>query len=189
MQADFRKTDDIHRLYKTIDEIWLDGFDILINKNAGIVAKIAIEDDIDLSQWHDCLNVNLHAPLLLSQLAKPRFRRHNNNHAVIIHVTSIHGEKSNEFVAAYAASKAALESLTRTMAIEWASHNIRINAIAPGVVPVERTAAAFSNQDVAQAWTNHIPLQRLGTIEAVAAATLPLITNEWTAPYCKSMEA
>jgi glucose 1-dehydrogenase len=65
------------------------------------------------------------------------------------------------------------------MAMEWSCYNIRVNAIAPGVVPVERTATAFSNPALVQSWTDRIPLKRLGTVDEVAAATISLIQNEW----------
>ena len=89
---------------------------------------------------------------------------------VIINVSSIHGERSNGYMSAYAASKAALDSLTRTMAIEYAQYNIRVNAIAPGVVPVERTKVAFSNPQIMKSWTDKLPLGRTGTVEEVAKA-------------------
>jgi len=176
VQADFRNVAEIHRLYRELDAIWPEGMDILIN-NAGIVSKVALEDDSDLSAWHECMAVNLHAPRLLSQLALPRMKLRNGG--VIINVSSIHGEKSNEYMAPYAASKSALDSLTRSMAIEYAVHNVRVNAIAPGVVPVERTADAFADQSVTKSWADRIPVRRLGTVEEIAAVTVPLIQNEW----------
>jgi glucose 1-dehydrogenase len=106
-------------------------------------------------------------------------KTNTNGGGVIINVSSIHGEKSNEYMGAYAASKAALDSLTRTMAIEFAPHNVRVNAIAPGVVPVERTAQAFQDPAIRGAWEERIPLGRVGTVEQVAQACIPLIENEW----------
>ena len=178
LEADFRVTAEIHRLFRQLDTLWPEGLDILVN-NAGIVTKVALEDDdAELSAWHECMAVNLHAPRLLSQLALPRMKMQQTG-GVILNVSSIHGEKSNEYVAAYASSKAALDSLTRSMAMEFAPYNIRVNSIAPGVVPVERTADAFSDPSVKKSWTDRIPLGQLGTVHEVAAATIPLLTNEW----------
>lgn len=186
--CDFRDPAAIQKLFADdLDGIWPDGFDVLVN-NAGIVTKMALEDDNDdtLSAWHETLQVNLHAPRLLSHLALPRMRKRANSgkttgdgDGVILNVSSIHGENSNEYMGAYAVSKSALDALTRAMALEYATYNIRVNAIAPGVVPVERTAAAFADQAVAGPWLERIPLHRLGSVEQVAAACLPLITNEW----------
>ena len=178
VQADFRDVSQIHQLFQTIHQLWPEGMDILVN-NAGIVTKLALEDDDDhtLSAWHECLAVNLHAPRLLSHLAVPRMKQRGGG--VILNVSSIHGSKSNEFVAPYAVSKSALDSLTRTSAIEYASYNIRVNAVAPGVVPVERTAESFRIPDNVHAWADRIPLHKLGTVEEVAQASLPLLTNDW----------
>ncbi|KAL9189048.1 hypothetical protein ACHAXT_011538 [Thalassiosira profunda] len=155
--------------------------DVLIN-NAGVVTKLAVEDDDDkLSVWHETMAVNLHAPLQLMKLAHAHMKSNTTKRkgGVIINNTSIHGSRSVEYMTAYAASKAALDSLTRGLACEYAADGVRVNAIAPGVVPVERTAEAFSNPDVVDMWTPHLPVGRLGTIEDIAQATVVLATNEW----------
>jgi glucose 1-dehydrogenase len=137
-----------------------------------------LDHDSDfLTTWKETLQVNLHAPLLLSKLAKENGM--STSGGVIINVSSIHGDRSNEYMGAYAASKAGLDSLTRTLALEWADDNIRVNAIAPGVVPVERAAQAFQDSTVAQGWLEHLPVGKWGTVDQVADAMLPLITNDW----------
>jgi glucose 1-dehydrogenase len=154
--------------------------DILVN-NAGVVSKLAIEDDSNQMEiWHQTMDVNLHAPCQLSKLFLAHHQASERSEGgVIINVSSIHGENSNEYMAAYAASKAALDALTKTTAMEFAPYNIRVNAIAPGVVPVERTAKVFDDPAVMKGWTDNIPVNRVGTVEDVAKATVPLITNEW----------
>jgi len=79
---------------------------------------------------------------------------------------------------AYAASKAALDSLTRGLALEYVPDSVRVDAIAPGVVPVERTAAAFEDPDVVNTWLPHLPVDRLGDVESIVEATIPLCTND-----------
>lgn len=177
LQCDFRSPKAITQMMERVDDVWPEGFDVLIN-NAGIVTKMASDDDDeDLSAWHETLAVNLHAPLQLSRLAKRRMK--NDDGGVIINVSSIHGERSVEFMTAYAASKAALDSLTRGLALEYAPDKVRVNAIAPGVVPVERTATAFADPNVVNMWLPHLPVDRLGNVESIADATIPLITNDW----------
>jgi glucose 1-dehydrogenase len=177
LKCDFRSPSAISKMFSLVDEIWEDGLDILIN-NAGIVTKLASDDDTeDLSAWHETMQVNLHAPLQISRLARRRMLKDDGG-GVIVNVSSIHGEQSVEWMTAYAASKAALDSLTRGLALEYAPE-VRVNAIAPGVVPVERTAAAFDNPQVVDMWLPHLPTGDLGTVEQVAEATLPLCTNEW----------
>ena len=65
----------------------------------------------------------------------------------IVMVSSIHGYQSVEWMCAYAASKAALDRLTKGLSSEWAPDGIRLNAVAPGIVPVERTAAQLFTEE------------------------------------------
>lgn len=177
LHCDFRKPDSIPEFMTKVQDLCGDGLDILVN-NAGAITKLPLEDDDDnLSTWHDTLAVNLHAPLLLSKLALPHMK--NKGQGVIINISSIHGEKSNEFMGAYACSKAGLDSLTRTMAIEFAPYNVRVNGVAPGVVPVERTANAFQDETMRKLWEEKCLVGRLGTVDEVANVCIPLIENEW----------
>ncbi|KAL7471768.1 hypothetical protein ACHAXS_012078 [Conticribra weissflogii] len=183
VQADFTNSKAVEKMFRTVtDDVLKDNhLDILVN-NAGIVTKLAMEDDDNnLSSWHETMAVNLHAPLQLMRL----FHKHTKDTqskrkgGVIINNTSIHGSRSVEYMTAYAASKAALDSLTRGLSCEYAPDGIRVNAIAPGVVPVERTAEAFADPKVQEMWSPHLPVGRLGTVEDIAEATLLLATNEW----------
>ncbi|KAL3914767.1 MAG: hypothetical protein SGILL_005964, partial [Bacillariaceae sp.] len=189
--CDFRDSPKVVHAFMEEVQGQCDGqLDILVN-NAGVVTKMALEDDSDdISSWHETMMVNLHAPNLLSKLFVKRWSGGGGEHAssddhksegggVIINISSIHGERSNEYMGAYAASKAALDSLTRSMAIEYSTYGVRVNAIAPGVVPVERTQAVFANPDISNSWTERLPLERTGTVEEVAKATIPLIENDW----------
>eukprot|EP00536_Pseudo-nitzschia_multiseries_P014895 jgi/Psemu1/216197/e_gw1.784.39.1 len=163
--------------------------DILVN-NAGAITKLALQDDDDgLTVWQDTLAVNLHAPNLLGKLFAEQFAASDcpasaptgaTTTGVILNVGSIHGDRSNEYMGAYAASKAGLESLTRTQAIEYGPKGIRANLVAPGIVPVERTEAFFaSHPQVLESWTERIPLDKAGTVEQVAAVSLAMIENDW----------
>ena len=184
IQSDFRNPKSVDDMfnYVTNDILKDDRLDILVN-NAGVVTKVAVEDDDNLSAWHDTMAVNLHAPLQLMKLSHAHMKATSSSSkrrgGVIINNTSIHGSRSVEYMTAYAASKAALDSLTRGLACEYAADGVRVNAIAPGVVPVERTADVFSDQKVVDMWTPHLPVGRLGTVEEIAQATLVLATNEW----------
>lgn len=182
IQADFRNPKEVDEMFQFVtNDILKDSrLDILVN-NAGIVTKLAVEDDDNLSTWHETMAVNLHAPLQLMKLSHSHMKATSKKRkgGVIINNTSIHGSRSVEYMTAYAASKAALDSLTRGLACEYASDGVRVNAIAPGVVPVERTADALSNQDVVDLWTPHLPVGRFGSVEEIAQATLVLATNEW----------
>ena len=118
IQSDFRNPKSVDDMfnYITNDILKDDRLDILIN-NAGVVTKVAVEDDDNLSAWHETMAVNLHAPLQLMKLSHAHMKAKSSpskrNGGVIINNTSIHGSRSVEYMTAYAASKAALDSLTR----------------------------------------------------------------------------
>ena len=190
VHADFRDPSAVDEMFQFVTSDLLKDrrLDILVN-NAGIVTKLAVEDDDHLAAWHETMAVNLHAPLQLMKLAHSHMKSTASSDGdqgggqrrggVIINNTSIHGTRSVEFMTAYAASKAALDSLTRGLACEYAPDGVRVNAVAPGVVPVERTQEAFADPAVVDLWTPHLPVARLGTVEEVSRATLVLAANEW----------
>jgi len=189
LQCDFRDISTIPTFFKQARDV-CGKIDVLVN-NAGAITKAPLDsDDHSLRIWRDTLAVNLDAPNLLGKLFAEQFEETSTDdtasdddtttRGVILNVGSIHGSRSNEYMGAYAASKAGLESLTRTMAIEYASRNIRANLIAPGFVPVERTETFFrDNPEALQGWTDKIPLKMAGSVEQVAEACLPLLENEW----------
>lgn len=183
IHSDFRDPKQINEMFEYVtNNILKDNrLDILVN-NAGIVSKLAVEDDDNLSTYHETMAVNLHAPVQLMKLSHAHMKSTSSatrKGGVIINNTSIHGSRSVEYMSAYAATKSALDSLTQSLACEFAASGVRVNAIAPGVVPVERTEKAFNDQSVVDMWLPHLPVGRLGYVEDIAQATLTLATNEW----------
>lgn len=205
LHCDFRDISTIPAFFQKARDLCADQdsqvLDVLVN-NAGAITKFALDSDNDsLTVWRNTLAVNLDAPNLLGKLFAEQFPREATiggdedscakdnseicevdatTRGIILNVGSIHGDRSNEYMGAYAASKAGLESLTRTMAIEYASRGIRANLIAPGIVPVERTQAFFEKHpETLKGWTERLPVGRAGSVEEVARASLPLIENEW----------
>lgn len=171
-QADLRSEAAITALASFAAEQW-GGVDILIN-NAGVVLK-ASALDAGAAYWDDSLAVNLRAPYLLSRLIAGQMIEQGQS-GVILHNSSIHARNSVQYFSAYAASKAGLEAMSRVMALEWAPHKIRVNCIAPGVVPVERTEQAL--QATAELWMPHIPQQRYGRPEDIAQLALYLCSEQ-----------
>jgi NAD(P)-dependent dehydrogenase (short-subunit alcohol dehydrogenase family) len=80
-------------------------------------------------------------------------------------------------VAAYAASKAALVSLTKSLAIEWAQKNVRVNAIAPGVFRTELNRALLDGSDRGREFLMRTPMNRFGKIEELAGAAIFLASD------------
>lgn len=147
--------------------------------NAGLITKLAAEDeDDDFTSWMDTIQVNLNAPYQLSKLAYDRMKK--KKHGNIINVSSIHGSVSCEYMVAYASSKAALDRMTAGLSSEWARNGVRVNSLAPGIVPVERTQDILSQQTSQDLWHPHLPVGRMGTTKECAHAVVYLLENEWT---------
>lgn len=140
--------------------------DVLIN-NAGITKDNLLMRMSD-QDWDVVLNVNLKGTFnCIRAVARPMMKQREGR---IINITSVVGQTGNAGQANYAASKAGIIGLTRSVARELASRNITCNAIAPGFIETEMTDVL--GEKVRQTMQEQIPLRRLGTVEDVAAAAL-----------------
>jgi NAD(P)-dependent dehydrogenase (short-subunit alcohol dehydrogenase family) len=143
--------------------------DILVN-NAGIaLRKNALE--ISRDEWDKVIDVNLTGLFLCSRIAARRMKQTGGG--CIVNLASIMGLSGGIFAnPAYQASKGAVVNLTRALALEWAEHDIRVNAVAPTFVRTEFTAPIFSNPEVLAKVMQHTPLGRLPEVEDIAQAIL-----------------
>ena len=146
--------------------------DILVN-NAGITRdQLALRMKRD--DWDAVLATNLTAAFTCVQaVLRPMIKQRSGR---IINITSVVGQAGNAGQANYAASKAGLIGLTKALALEVASRNITVNAVAPGLIETDMTRALAGG--VHEEWTERIPLKRLGTAEEVAAAVVFLASDE-----------
>lgn len=110
--------------------------DILVN-NAGIIKRIPIVE-MPLSEWEEVIRTDLTSPFIVSKAVVSGMIRRKKGK--IIHVCSMMSELGRDTVAAYAAAKGGLKMLTRSMATEWAKHNIQVNGIGPGYFATSQTA-------------------------------------------------
>jgi meso-butanediol dehydrogenase/(S,S)-butanediol dehydrogenase/diacetyl reductase len=109
------------------------GIDVLVN-NAGIMFERTVSE-IRPDEWDLMMAVNLRAPFFLAQAVLPSMRERGGGS--VINIGSIEGLGANPHHAAYCASKAGVHGMTRAMAVDLGSHNIRCNAIAPGWIASE----------------------------------------------------
>ncbi len=131
---------------------------VLIN-NAGVtITKAAI--DLDESDWNGVVDTNLKGVWLTAQATAKRMVRHGQGGS-IVNVASILGLRVAGGVAPYTVSKAAVIQLTKALALEWARHKIRVNALAPGYIETELNDAFFET-DLGKALIKRIPQRRLG---------------------------
>ena len=131
--------------------------DILVN-NAGI-ATPAPALDLEEAQWDTALDTNLKGAFLAAQAAARLMKR--NGGGSIVNVASILGLRVAGQVAAYAASKAGLIQLTKALALEWARHGVRVNALCPGYIETDINRDFFAS-DAGRAMLKRVPQRRLG---------------------------
>jgi 3-oxoacyl-[acyl-carrier protein] reductase len=159
---------------KLVDEIVKEfgRLDVLVN-NAGIT-RDTLMMRMSEQQWDDVLDTNLKSAFAMTKAAmKPMMKAKAGS---IINITSIVGITGNAGQANYAASKAGMIGLTKSVAKELGSRNIRCNAIAPGFIETEMTESL--GEEVKAEWIKGIPLKRGGKPEDVANCVLFLASDE-----------
>jgi len=148
--------------------------DILIN-NAGVEPHASILE-MDEWDWRRTLDVNLSGAFFTMQSVGRLMR--DQGGGAIVNIATIagraHGLKNR---AAYVASKTGLIGLTREAAREFAAYNIRVNAVCPGVIETEMTAALRKDEAMRAKWLEDIPLGRLGSVQDVVGLVLFLCSE------------
>ena len=148
--------------------------DILVN-NAGIIRR---EDAIDFSEkdWDDVMNVNAKTAFFMSQAVAKQFISQGNG-GKIINIASMLSFQGGIRVPSYTASKSALMGITRAMANEWAKYDINVNAIAPGYMATNNTAALQADLTRNESILVRITAQRWGKPEDMAGPVVFLASS------------
>ena len=171
--ADVSKKMAVQTMIEEILDEW-ERIDILIN-NAGVEPHAPLLE-LDEWDWRRTIDVNLGGPFLTMQSVGRVMREQGGG--VIVNVGSIagraHGLKDRS---AYVASKMGLIGLTREAARELAEHSIRVNAVCPGVIETEMTAALRQNEATVKKWLEDIPQSRLGKPDDVSGVVLFLCSE------------
>lgn len=145
--------------------------DVLVN-NAGVAVDglaMRVKDE----DWDKQLDTNLRGAFALCRAAaRPMMKQRSGS---IINLASVVGEMGNAGQTAYAASKAGLVGLTKALARELASRNIRVNAVSPGFIDTDMTSKVSA--EMRTRLLESIPLGRLGTADEVAASVLFLASD------------
>jgi meso-butanediol dehydrogenase/(S,S)-butanediol dehydrogenase/diacetyl reductase len=145
------------------------------NAVAGIVdERDAAVADLTTAAWDATVRVNLSAPMWLCRAAIPAMRA--AGHGSIVNVSSRQAERASTGLAAYIATKAGLNGLTRSIAVDEAHHGIRCNTVSPGYVINERRDADITPERRARLEAMH--LTRLGEADDVAHACVYLASRE-----------
>jgi len=171
VQADFRDPTAAGKAVEAAVNALGTPIDILVNNAGSLIGRSAVEE-MDAELWQEVIALNLSSVFFATKAALP----HLGPGARIVNVSSVaarHGGGPGAF--AYAAAKGGVMTLTRGLAKELASRNIRVNAIAPGVIETP-FHDKFSTPELLETFRKGIPLGRLGTSDECAGAVLYLVS-------------
>ncbi|MCB0177355.1 MAG: 2-dehydro-3-deoxy-D-gluconate 5-dehydrogenase KduD [Anaerolineae bacterium] len=166
---------DVADLTAVVDQITvtLGRLDILVN-NAGIIRRAPALEFTE-ADWDDVLQINLKAVFFLSQAAAKVMVQQGGGK--IINIASMLSFQGGVIVLLYTSAKSGLAGLTRALANEWAGHNINVNAIAPGYMATDNTAALQADEKRAASILSRIPAGRWGTPEDLKGVVVFLASD------------
>ena len=173
IQTDIRIPAQIEALAEqTVAE--LGKIDIHINNAGGQYPGPA--EDLSIEGWRSVIDLNLNGTFYCSQvMARQMMQTHGG---AIVNIVANFGLRAAPGLAHSAAARAAVINLTRTLALEWAKHSIRVNAVAPGVVMTEGALSEMLiSPDAIETIERAIPLKRLGTPEDIAHMVTFLVSD------------
>lgn len=151
------------------------GMDIVVN-NAATNPGMDSLAEIDLALFDKILDTNLRGYLVVAREGIRRMRELGRGGA-IINISTIAAYKAMRGLGAYGLSKAAVNSLTRTLAAELAKEKIRVNGVAPGLVRTRLSEALWKDEEVAEGMLKGIPLNRIAEPEDIAGAVAFLASD------------
>jgi 3-oxoacyl-[acyl-carrier protein] reductase len=157
LKGDIADLETADRLFKTLEDEF--GPVLVLVNNAGVRAD-GLSPQIDDEDWAKVIDTNLSAAFRLTRRAlRPMIRA---RYGRVVNIASIVGQRANPGQANYAASKAGLVAMTKTVAAEVARRGVTVNAVAPGLIETDMT------EGIAENLLEHVPARRPGTPEDVA---------------------
>ena len=173
VEGDVSEEADIIRMCNEVVEK-LGSLDILIN-NAGIQTA-SPSHKLETADFDKVIQVNLRGAYLCAREAIKHFMARGSN-GIIINVSSVHEIIPRPTYISYSMSKGAMENMTKTLALEYAPHGIRVNAIAPGATATPINSWTDDPQKKEEV-ESHIPMGRVGTSEEMAAIMAFLASDD-----------
>ena len=171
-RCDVANTESVRRLAEEVGSRW-GAVDGLVN-NAGIAPMATLEETSD-EVWEETFAVNVKGPFLLSRELGPLLKAGSS--PSVVNVSSTLAERAIPGMAAYNASKGALNQLTRSLALEWAP-SVRVNAVMPAVIDTPIHALRGMSSDQVQEMAGIHPLGRVGQAEDVASLIAFLLSDD-----------
>lgn len=165
IQADVSKRDDYRKITDAINEKW-GCLDIFVNNVGTNIRKPT--KDYDFQEYDYVMNTNLRSAFELSRLLHPLLKK--SDQANVVFVSSVAGQIHLKTGAIYAMTKAAINQLTKNLAVEWASENIRVNAVAPWYIRTPLAETVLKDEAYKKSVLSRTPMNKIGEPEDVAAA-------------------
>jgi len=154
----------------------MNALDVLVNNAGQVMPNGGNEYDPDV--FEETLQINVSAAFRLTQLLKPLLSQSTlAGGASVINLASLASFFAVEFVPGYGAAKAAVVQMTKTLAVHYAGSNIRVNAVAPGLVASNMTAPMLSFDAMTKPHLDRTPLGRIGLPDEIAPAVLFLASQ------------
>jgi len=152
----------------------LGGLDILVNNAGGNSFSVPVAS-MRMSGWSKTMGLNVEATVRLIQQALPHLVE--SGHGVVINVGSVAGLRGAPLMSHYGAAKAAIASLTRSLAVEVAYQGVRVNALVPGWIETDLTDFLRGDDATEQSVLSRVPMARWGRSEEIAQAAAFLASD------------
>lgn len=145
---------------------------------AGISPSTKPLHDYDVEEWKRCVDINLNGSFYASKLFAQQFIKNKLKEGSVINISSIMGKRGTPGHAVYSATKHAVLGLTKSMAQDYASMNLRVNAIGPGVIETPMTSSFLKDDAFQKFFLSKIPMQRAGKASEIANTAYFLCSSE-----------
>lgn len=152
----------------------LPGLPAAVVNNAGAV-RFGPLLELAAADFEQVLRVNLVGSFIVGRTVARAMKERGQGS--IVNIASINGVAAAPFAGGYSSSKAGLIMLTQQMALEFAPHGIRVNAVAPGLIDAGMSEPIYADPDVRELRTSRVPLNRLGSAEDIASAVMYVISD------------
>ena len=170
---DIQNVEEIKNFFSKLEKLNLYP-DILIN-NAG-TEEVRSSVDVDEELWNKILDTNLKGAFFISQCFAKQLKV-KQKHGSIINLGSLSSSIGIPTAVAYTSSKAGILGMTKALSAEWASLNIRVNAIAPGYFRTDLTEIFYKDPNWQKSMLNKIPMKRFGNMEDLDGVIIFLASN------------
>ncbi len=148
--------------------------DILVN-NAATNPTMESAMDVEEGAWDVIMNLNLKSVFFLAQAVARIMREHGGGS--VINISSAAGIRPDPLLPVYSISKAAVIMTTKVLAKEWGKHNIRVNAIAPGLFRTRFSEALWKDREIFNAWMETNPMRRMGEPDEIVETVIYLASD------------